>query len=112
MSAPRLTRALVLETPQRSPDGAGGYAESWAALGTLWAEVAPRRGRDTQAGGLPLAAQPARILVRAAPPGSPARPAPGQRFAEGARRWRIEAVTEADARGLYLACDVTEEVAL
>ena len=36
---PHLSRQLVLEDPRRLPDGAGGYVESWSALGTLWAEV-------------------------------------------------------------------------
>jgi len=35
MSAPVLSRRLVLEAPVRVPDGAGGVIESWASLGTL-----------------------------------------------------------------------------
>ena len=39
MTAPHLNRALVLEGVVRTPDGAGGFTEAWAALGTLWAEL-------------------------------------------------------------------------
>ncbi|MFD1344539.1 head-tail adaptor protein, partial [Litorisediminicola beolgyonensis] len=48
MSAPRLTQALGLETPTRQSDGAGGFTEGWQALGTLWAELTPRSGRDAK----------------------------------------------------------------
>ena len=30
-----LTRPMVLEEASTTPDGAGGYATSWTALGTL-----------------------------------------------------------------------------
>ena len=50
MTAPRLTRQLMLEDPLQVSDGAGGFTEIWQALGTLWAEVAIRSGRE--AGGL------------------------------------------------------------
>jgi len=44
MNAPRLNRKLELEAPVRTADGAGGYTETWAALGSLWAEVTARSG--------------------------------------------------------------------
>jgi head-tail adaptor len=42
--------------------------------------------------------------------GSDRRPRPDQRFREGARLFRILAVAEADAQGLYLTCFAREEV--
>jgi head-tail adaptor len=39
-----LSRRLVLEAPDRVPDGAGGFSETWVALGHVWAEIA-RAGR-------------------------------------------------------------------
>ena len=48
MSVPMLNRQLLLEDPVRIPDGAGGFAITWQPLGTLWAEVSARPGRDTQ----------------------------------------------------------------
>lgn len=112
MSAPRLTRPLVLEEAVRTPDSAGGFRESWTALGTLWADVRPMAGRDRAGPGTALSAQSLRILIRAAPQGNAARPRPGQRLREGQRFYRIEAVTEHDAAGRYLRCAASEEVAL
>lgn len=110
MSAPRLNRALALEEASRVADGAGGYATSWFALGTLWAEVKPGTGRERAGEFVTLATVPYRITVRAAPPGSPSRPRPEQRLRDGSRIFRILAVSEADAAGRYLACFAHEEV--
>ncbi len=112
MTAPRLNRRLVLETPQRLDDGAGGYVESWQALGTVWAEVTPRTGRETAVSEAALAAVSYRIKVRGAPVGDAQRPAPEQRFREGARLFHIQAVAEDDPTGRYLTCFATEEVAV
>lgn len=112
MSGPRLTRQLVLETPQRSPDGAGGYAESWMALGTLWAALASRSGRQTAQAGVPISKAGYRITVRATPMGRPSRPRPGQRFRSGDRLFTITAVTESDAEARFLICHCDEEISL
>ncbi|NYS23968.1 head-tail adaptor protein [Rhodobacteraceae bacterium 2376] len=109
MSAPRLTRALVLEHPQAAPDGAGGQAITWSALGMLWAEIRPGAGNERMGAMGPEAAQRLRITLRAAPAGSPRRPRPGQRLVEGPRRFRILAVAEADPTGRYLVCTALEE---
>ncbi len=106
----RLTRPLVLEGQGRVADGAGGFSESWTALGTLWADVVPGSGRDLAGVEVTLAAVPLRITVRGAPVGSAARPAPGQRFRDGARVFAILAVTERDPDGQYLTCFAREEV--
>lgn len=105
-----LTRALLLETPGRVADGAGGFARQWQAMGTLWAEVVPGRGAGAAGADAPLSRVPYRITVRAAPPGAPARPRPGQRFRDGARLFRILAVTERDARARFLTCFAEEEL--
>ncbi|NJM83022.1 MAG: head-tail adaptor protein [Tabrizicola sp.] len=109
MKAPDLNRALVLEAAQRVSDGAGGYTESWAALGVLWAAVDPGTGRDVPGVEVTLASVPYRITVRAAPYGAPSRPKPEQRFREGARIFTILAVTERDPAGRYLTCFAREE---
>jgi SPP1 family predicted phage head-tail adaptor len=108
---PRLTRALQLEAAERVPDGAGGFVESWVALGTLWAEIRPGAGDERAQDGATLSRVTWRIVVRAAPDGAPSRPEAGQRFRAGARLWRIVAVSESDATGAYLTCFATEEVA-
>ncbi|WP_114964945.1 head-tail adaptor protein [Alkalilacustris brevis] len=110
MSAPRLTRRLVLEAPETVADGAGGFTQGWAVLGTLWAELRAGTGRGARLGGVvPVGRIPWRITVPMAPPGALARPRPDQRLREGARVFRILAVAEADTRGAYLTCYCVEE---
>lgn len=106
MSAPLLTRRLVLEAPQRAADGAGGFSEAWQALGTHWAEVVPR-GAGREIGD--NSALKLKITLRATPVGAPSRPTAAMRFREGPRVFDIEAVTEADATVRYLICFATEE---
>lgn len=107
---PLLNRRLVLEAPQRAPDGAGGFVETWAELGVLWAEITPRTGGERAGEELTLSRVPYRIVVRGAPQDSHRRPVPGQRFREGARLFSIRAVAEADPRGHYLICFADEEI--
>ncbi|MCT8160120.1 head-tail adaptor protein [Pseudoruegeria sp. SHC-113] len=109
MKPPVLNRRMVLESPLRTADGAGGFTESWAEEGVLWASVKARSGREQGAVAGPLSTQRQRILVRAAAPGSPARPKPHQRFREGGRIYLIEAVSEAEGPGRYLICETREE---
>lgn len=110
MSAPVLNRPLVLEALSRVADGAGGFTESWAALGTIWAEVRPGSGRDAAGQEVVLAATGFRITVRGAPQGAPSRPVAGQRFRDGGRLFPILAVTETDGSGRWLICFAREEV--
>lgn len=109
MGLPMLNRKLVLETPERVADGAGGYAVVWTELGVLWAELRPGAGRESAGEFLTMSAVPYRIIVRAAPVGSDARPRPEQRFREGTRLFTITAVTEYDRMGHYLSCFAHEE---
>ncbi|MDF1801570.1 head-tail adaptor protein [Thalassovita sp.] len=111
MKAPRLNRALALENPVSTPDGAGGFAQSWVELGHLWADVAFRSGRETAAGGGARSVASYKITVRAAPVGSTMRPRAEQRFREGTRLFRILSVAEKDAEGRYLICIAQEEAA-
>lgn len=112
MSRPHLNRRLVLETPQRVSDGAGGYNELWAPRGTLWAEVQSRTGREVLQGGVAISRIGFKITVRAAPQGSPERPAAEQRFRDGTRVFVIRAVADSDTSGRYLTCFADEEVAV
>lgn len=106
-----LNRRMVLETASRLADGAGGYVETWVPLGELWAAVKVGSGKAGSADFVALAEIPLRIVVRATPEGSLSRPKPEQRLVEGARRYRILAVAEADAAGHYLTCFAREEAA-
>ena len=111
MSIPLLNRRLVLEAPVVAPDGAGGQIESWVAMGTLWAEIHPKTGREATGEAGALSVRAFRITVRGAPMGASNRPRPGQRFRQQTRLFRIVAVTEAERGGLYLTCEAREEVA-
>jgi head-tail adaptor len=106
----RLNRKLTLETPMRVADGAGGFETVWLSLGTLWAQVEARTGRETAGAAMPLSRVRYRITLRAAPIGASSRPQPDQRFREGPRVYRIQAVSEDDTDGRYLVADAEEEV--
>ena len=112
MTTARLNRKLVLETPERISDGAGGFVVDWQVLGTLWAQVTARVGRETSLGEAPISTMSYRIVVRATPYGAPDRPKPEQRFRDGARLFLIRAVAEEDSDGRYLTCFATEEMAV
>ncbi len=110
MTAPvTLDRPLLLEAPTRVADGAGGFALTWVAVGTLWAALQPGSGREAAGEEVTTARVPYRITVRGAPDGSPRRPKAEQRFRDGARLFTILAVTERDPRGQYLTCFAQEE---
>jgi len=110
MARPVLSRPLVLEAAAMAPDGAGGGALAWTALGTLWAEVRPGAGRERLGPIAPEGQMLFRVITRAAAQGSPQRPHPGQRFRDGARLLAILAVAEADATGAFLVSVCREEV--
>lgn len=110
MTIPHLNRKLVLEAPQKVADGAGGYTESWAVLGTHWAEVRSRGGRERAEAGVPVSSVSYKIVVRGASFGSASRPKPDQRFREGTRQFVIQAVAERDPEGRYLTCFADEEI--
>lgn len=109
MTAPRLSRKLVLEVPEHVPDGAGGFTEGWAVRGLLWAELKAGSGREVAGDAAPISASSYRITVRAAPHGAPSRPEPNHRFREGARIFKILAVSERDPGARYLTCFAREE---
>ncbi|MEB8388629.1 head-tail adaptor protein [Rhodobacteraceae bacterium KMM 6894] len=112
MGRVNLNRQLVLEAPTRVADGAGGFDQGWAVLGTLWADISARTGREVMEGSVQMSSTSYRIMVRAAAYGAPSRPKPEQRFRDGARVFRIEAVADRDPTGRYLTCYATEEVAV
>jgi SPP1 family predicted phage head-tail adaptor len=111
MRLPHLRRRLTLQAPERLPDGAGGFAETWLTLGELWAEVTPLQGRELSVAGEMLSQNGQRIVIRAAPQGSSMRPRPDQRFLEGARIFTILAVTDRDLAGRFLTCITREDLA-
>ncbi|PIB25166.1 phage tail protein [Amylibacter kogurei] len=109
MDAAQLTRKLVLETPVRIGDGAGGFTQTWQALGALWAHVSAKGVSERAHAGGTLSTLRHEITVRNAPIGDDQRPKPEQRFVEGTRIFIIETVAEADAFGRFLTCVAREE---
>lgn len=105
-----LNRPMLLEEAQSASDGAGGHELTWVTLGTHWTELRAGGGREVSGEIVPQGQTSFRIFLRAAPPGSPQRPRPDQRFREGARVFRIVSVSEADPLGAYLVCQAREEV--
>lgn len=105
MTAPALSRRLTLETRVATPDGAGGFAIEWQALGQLWADVRTRSKQEDVIGGQPRSRVTYRIVVRAAPFGAPSRPRADQRFREGTRVFDILAVAEKDERFLEILAE-------
>ncbi|MFC3526816.1 head-tail adaptor protein [Paracoccus mangrovi] len=112
-TARRLTVPLVIETPIREADGMGGFRLVWRDIGRIWAEMRSGAGGERFAEVGAQSVVTWRIFVRAAPMGDPRRPRPEQRLRMGedpqARRFRIEAVAEDDARGRWLVCVAKEE---
>ena len=105
-----LNRKLVLEAADQQPDGAGGFSENWAPVGVLWADIRAGIGRERAVTGVTLATVAYRVIVRAAPHGAASRPMAGQRFRDGARLFRILAVSDGDRTARYLECFTSEEV--
>lgn len=107
-----LNRQLVLEAPERVADGAGGYVLGWTVLGTVWAEIRARTGREAAGEDTSMSRTAFRITLRAAPMGAPSRPVAGQRLRDGTRIFTIAAVAEQDSHARYLTCFCQEEAAL
>jgi SPP1 family predicted phage head-tail adaptor len=105
-----LSRRLVLEARQSVADGSGGYAVTWQPLGTVWADVVARTGREDFIAGQARPRVKYRILVRGAPIDAPSRPRPDQRFRDGPRVFNILTVAEQDAGGRYLEIFAEEGV--
>lgn len=110
MKPVQLSRPLALEEVLRVPDSSGGYIEVWTPLGTLWAEVVAGTGREVAGEEVTVSSVSYRITVRGAPQGAQSRPRVDQRLRDGARVYRILAVSERDAGGHYLTCFAREEV--
>lgn len=111
MKPVRLNRKLTLETPESVADGAGGFTVNWVPLGEHWAEIRAGFGRETPQNFATISAVHYRIVMRAAPFGSPSRPRPEQRLREGNRVFLIQAVADLDPAGRFLTCFSFEEVA-
>ncbi len=89
--AGRLKTRLVLEAPVETPDGQGGVTRSHSAVATVWATVTPLNARERVEADAPGATERVRILLR-----DEFALTPAHRFRDGARIYRIAALTVRD----------------
>lgn len=106
---PRLQVPLILESPERMPDGMGGFRLEWRPVGRLWAEMRSGAGHERFAEVGATSVTTWRITVRGMETGDPRRPRPDQRLRMGERLFRITSVAERDEQGRYLVCGAKEE---
>ena len=66
--------------------GRADTPKGWVVLGTLWAEITSRTGRETAHSGAPVSRVGFTIVVRGAPFGAPSRP----QAAAAVPRWRAD----------------------
>jgi head-tail adaptor len=104
----RFTRRLTLERLAAAPDGGGGGSPLWTAAGLHWAELTVEAATGAEAEGVETSRVRLAARLWAAPHGTAARPVAGDRFREGARLYRVLAVTE-DRDARFLICRVEEE---
>lgn len=55
---------VTLEAKVLTPDGGGGYAESWEAYADVWGELTPISGREPVEAGRPEARATHRLTIR------------------------------------------------
>lgn len=103
ITASDLGSALVLEAPERVPDGGGGWEVTWQPLGTLWASMRATGAAEREHGARGYGRVTHRVIVRSAPAGSPRRPRADQRFLAGDRVLNVRGVAEAREPG-FLIC--------
>lgn len=89
--AGRLKTRLVLEAPNETPDGQGGVTRSYSAVATIWAAVTPLNARESVEADASGATQRVRIVLR-----DEFSLTPAHRFCDGARVYRIAALTARD----------------
>jgi len=92
-----LNHPLTLQTPQRVPDGGGGFETTWQDEADIFAridaveteEIPERGGRKTR--------QRCRLTIH-----HRAGLTPGLRFSDGSRGYDIITIRDPDGRGVYL----------
>mgnify|MGYP001037484409 CR=1 FL=1 len=60
----RMRNRIRIEQEQRTPNGQGGFSNSWQPLATLWAQKIPLRGDEIVRDGITRAVSMARFVIR------------------------------------------------
>jgi len=100
----RLRHEMVLQQAVRTPDALGGQAESWQAVVTVWAHLAPASASPVRRADGEEAEITHRVVLRA-----DARIRTGMRLARDGRTFAIRAIRDLDETGRYLVCLTREE---
>jgi SPP1 family predicted phage head-tail adaptor len=66
LNAGTLDQRITLQSPTAVRDAAGDEVPTWATVRTVWARVAPIKGRESFSGGANLAEIDTRFIIRAA----------------------------------------------
>ena len=95
---------LVLEQATPTPDGAGGFAETWTEIATVFARLQPIVAREKFGADQTLEEVTHRVTIRHRPD-----VASGMRFVLGDRVLPILTVHDPDETGRYLICRTREQ---
>lgn len=64
MGIGKYDKRLLIQQPIDTQDAAGAPVTSWVDFATLWAHIAPIKGREATTAGQTLAAMDTRIVIR------------------------------------------------
>lgn len=94
---------VTIEQETATPDGYGGYANTWATVATVWAKVEPLSGREQIEADKLQGVVNTRVTIRYR-----SDVVPGMRLVWGSRNYNIRAVISEEERDrfLQLTCDV------
>ncbi len=99
-----LRTELVLEEASRTPDGAGGFTESWTQIATVFARLQPIVVRERFGADQTIEEVTHRVTMRHRPD-----VASGMRFVMGDRILSVLTVHDPDETGRYLVCRAREQ---
>ena len=98
-----LTQRATLLARTLTPDGGGGFSESWTAFAQAWIALKPLAASDTVNAGHLESRVRHRITLRRRTD-----LAAGQRIAVGSRTFRVHAVLDEGPRAQFVALDCEE----
>ena len=103
MRAGKLRHRLIIESPQRASDGAGGAVVTWTQVASIWAHVTPVSARELRSAGQRAEKLTHRITLRYRS-GINAT----MRLVGEGRVFNIDAIINEDERDHWLVCFCVE----
>ncbi|MGQ0740925.1 MAG: phage head closure protein [Alphaproteobacteria bacterium] len=88
---------VTLEAKTLTPDGGGGYAETWESYATVWGALAPQSGREPVEAARPEMRVTHRLTIRRRSDVSA-----NHRARQGTRTFAIVAVLDAGSRAPWM----------